>query len=261
MPGTLWLSWAPHCCRVTNQARAAVAAAAAASKYSHPEQPLQQQQLSYSKPSSLDVLSESAASQVSHLLGLCVWVVCVCRILGHPQPVLLQVLSIPGRWLLGKCASVLLVFPLNVSYWYTSPLVSLKSRAPVLKAESEESLDLKGSRATSRSAEGALPEAQRRSAHKSARTPASGGARGIKRSGAAALQSPEGMHTSYPDPGLVRSVPSMRRSALLTYSRGGRSTLALLCMQSLLEDHPEFRGRCLGPTSSMLDCVHWCMLF
>ncbi len=60
-------------CRVTNQARAAVAAAAAASKYTHPEQPLQPQQLSYSKPSSLDVLSESAASQVSRMLGLYMW--------------------------------------------------------------------------------------------------------------------------------------------------------------------------------------------
>ncbi len=60
------------CCRVTNQARAAVAAAAAASKYAHPEQPLQQQQVSYSKPSSLDVLSESAASQVqSTCLSIC----------------------------------------------------------------------------------------------------------------------------------------------------------------------------------------------
>ncbi len=62
----------------------------------------------------------------------------------------------------------------------------------MLQAESEESLDLKGSRATSRSAEGALPDAQRRSVRKPARMPASGGARGTKRSGAAALQSPEG---------------------------------------------------------------------
>lgn len=56
------------CCRLTNQARAA-AAAAAAVNFTSPEQlnlQQQQQQRSYSKPSSLDVLSESAASQVGH---------------------------------------------------------------------------------------------------------------------------------------------------------------------------------------------------
>ena len=71
-----------------------------------------------------------------------------------------------------------------------------RGKIPVLQAESDESLDLKGSRATSRSAEGALPDAQRRSVRKPARTPASSGARGTKRSGAAALQSPEGLCTT-----------------------------------------------------------------
>ena len=65
----------------------------------------------------------------------------------------------------------------------------------MVQAESEESQDLKDSRATSRSAEGAPPEAQRRSVRKPAHTPAPGGARGTKRSSAAALQSPEGAHS------------------------------------------------------------------
>ena len=65
---TSGLSCMGICCRLTNQARAA-AAAAAAVNFTSPEQlnPLQQQQRSYSKPSSLDILSESAASQVRHL--------------------------------------------------------------------------------------------------------------------------------------------------------------------------------------------------
>lgn len=57
-----------------------------------------------------------------------------------------------------------------------------------VQAESEESPDQKGSRATSRSADGPLPE--QRSSRKPGRTPASG--RGTKRSGAAARQSSEG---------------------------------------------------------------------
>jgi hypothetical protein len=65
---TSGLTFMGICCRLTNQARAA-AAAAAAINFTSPEQlnPQQQQQRSYSKPSSLDVLSESAASQVGHL--------------------------------------------------------------------------------------------------------------------------------------------------------------------------------------------------
>ena len=68
--------------------------------------------------------------------------------------------------------------------------------ALLTQGDSGESLDLnRGNRATSRSAEGAAPDTNRRSARKPTHTPAPAGpgARGTKRAGAAMLRSPEGV--------------------------------------------------------------------
>jgi hypothetical protein len=161
------------CCRLTTQARAA-AAAAAAVNFSSPEQLNHQQQQHhrpYSKPSSLDVLSESAASQVEHTVS---FDVSVC--MTEPVPVSSHLLQ-------GTCPC-------------REHILQMQS---VSQAESDESFEPHGGRATSASAEGALVERPRHSGSKRTRTPTSSapGVSTAKRPALAAMRSPGGVSLTW----------------------------------------------------------------